>query len=288
MNISLQKVFYCILLAIVLLAITGGFFTLHQTKQVVITRFGDPIRIIKDPGLYVKIPALEEATFFENRLLSIDLQALEVTLGDKRRIIVDAFVRYKICDPLKFYQSVYNEKGVVHKLNPVVLGSLHSVLGSLGLNTMLSDARISVMNKIRDTVNQAAQRFGINVVDVRIRKTDLPQQNSKSIENRMISERDREAKEIRAKGLEIAQTIKSTADRDSAIAIAEADAKVAKLIAAGETEANKIYSNAFSKDKKFFEFYKSLDAYKTAFSNPNTTFVIAPKGDFFKYMNENN
>jgi membrane protease subunit HflC len=228
---------------------------------------------------------METVTFFDKRLMSVELQTLEVTLGDKRRIMVDAFGRYRITDPLRFYQTVRNENGVVLRLNPVVLGSLSSVLGGVGLSSLLSDARISAMNKIRDEVNRAAKGFGIDVVDVRIKKTDLPTQNSEAICKRMISEREREARELRAKGVEMSKIIKSTADRENAIALSGVEAEVQTLIAEGELEANKIYVDAFSRDKNFFVFFQSLDAYKTAFTEDNTTFILVPNSDFFKVMN---
>jgi membrane protease subunit HflC len=227
---------------------------------------------------------LETVTFFDKRLMSVELQTLEVTLGDKRRIMVDAFGRYRITDPLRFYQTVRNESGVVLRLNPVVLGSLSSVLGGVELSSLLSDARISAMNKIRDEVNRGAKSFGIDVVDVRIKKTDLPPQNSEAICKRMMSEREREARELRAKGVEMSKIIKSTADMENAIALSDAEAKVQMLIADGELEANKIYVNAYSRDEEFFVFFQSLDAYKTSFAEDNTTFVLSPKGRFFKTM----
>lgn len=267
------------------LCLLDGIYTVNQIEQVVVTRFGEPVRVIKDPGLHMKFPLLEKMTFFDKRLMSIELSALEVTLGDKRRIMVDAFGRYVITNPLKFYQTVYNENGVLERLNPVVLGSLSSVLGSLGLSNLLSDERISAMNKIRDEVNKAAKEFGIDVVDVRIRRTDLPVQNSEAICKRMISEREREAKELRAKGVEMSKIIKSTADKENTIALSEANTKVQVLIAEGELEANKIYTEAFSKDREFFEFFQSLAAYREAFDEKNSSFVLSPKGGFFKIMN---
>ncbi|MDR2781267.1 MAG: protease modulator HflC [Holosporaceae bacterium] len=272
---------------VVFLVFKESMFTVNQIEQVVVTRLGEPVRVIKNSGLRFKIPLLETVAFFDKRLMSVELSALEITLGDKRRIMVDAFGRYRITDPLKFYQSVGSENGVLHRLNPVVLGSLSSVLGGVGLSTLLSDTRISAMNKIRDEVNKAAKGFGIDVVDVRIRKTDLPPQNSEAICKRMMSEREREARELRAKGIEIAQVIKSTADKENAIAISEADTKVQILISEGELEANKIYSEAFSKDKEFFAFFQSLEAYRTAFNPKNSTFVISPKSEFFNAMKGN-
>ncbi|MDR2682161.1 MAG: protease modulator HflC [Holosporaceae bacterium] len=283
MNKNILSVIF--LLGLVIFIFLEGLFTVNQIEHVVVTRLGEPVRVIKDPGLHFKIPMLERAIFFDNRLMSIELQALEVTLGDKRRIMVDAFGRYRITDPLKFYQTVYNEKGVIVRLNPVVLGSLSSVLGGVSLASLLSDTRIAAMNKIRDEVNKAAKGFGIDVVDVRIKKTDLPPQNSEAICKRMISEREREARELRAKGVEMSKIIKSTADKENAIAIAEANTKVQILIAEGELEANKIYVEAFSKDKVFFAFFQSLDAYRSSFSEDNTTFVLSRQSEFFKAMN---
>jgi membrane protease subunit HflC len=281
----MNKVTLSVILVVVLFVILGdGIFTVKQIDQAVITRLGDPVRVIKDPGLHFKVPFLETATFFDKRLMNVELSALEVTLGDKRRIMVDAFGRYKITDPLKFYQAVGSESRVLIRLNPVVLGSLSSVLGGVSLSSLLSDTRISAMNRIRDEVNKAAKGFGIDVVDVRIRKTDLPQQNSDAICKRMMSEREREARELRAKGIEMSKIIKSTADKENAIAIAQANTKVQILIAEGELEANKIYTEAFLKDKKFFEFFQSLEAYRSSFCAQNSTFIISPKNEFFNVM----
>lgn len=281
---NFKKTFVSAAVLVGLFIFLDGLFTVNQIEQVVVTRLGDPVRVIKEPGLHFKIPVLEKLAFFDKRLMSVELSALEITLGDKRRIMVDAFGRYKIIDPLKFYQTVYNEKGVLVRLNPIVLGSLSSVLGGVELSTLLSDTRTSAMNKIRDEVNKAARAFGISVVDVRIKKTDLPVQNSEAICQRMISEREREAREIRAKGVEIAKVITSTADKENAIALAEANTKVQMLIAEGEAEANRIYIEAFSKDKGFFEFFQSLNAYRIAFSKQNSAFVLSPKGEFFRIM----
>ncbi|MDR0631709.1 MAG: protease modulator HflC [Holosporaceae bacterium] len=273
-----------VILAVVFLLFNGVMFTVNQIEQAVVVRLGEPVRVIKDSGLHLKIPFLENVVFFDKRLMSVELSALEITLGDKRRIMVDAFGRYVITDPLRFYQSVGSENGVLNRLNPVVLGSLSSVLGGVSLSSLLSDTRISAMNKIRDEVNKAAKRFGINVIDVRIRKTDLPTQNSEAICKRMMSEREKEARELRAKGIEISQVIKSTADKENAIALSEANTKVQILIAEGELEANKIYTEAYSKDGDFFAFFQSLEAYRTAFNSENSTFVISPKSEFFNVM----
>ncbi len=277
-----------IVAAVSLLVLAEGLFTVSQIEHVVVTRLGEPVRVVKEPGLHFKTPFFEKIESFDKRLMSVELSALEVTLGDKRRIMVDAFGRYRITDPLKFYQAVGSERGVLTRLHPVVLGSLSSVLGGVSLSSLLSDTRISAMNKIRDEVNSAVKGFGIDVVDVRIRKTDLPPQNSEAICKRMISEREREAKELRAKGVELSKIIKSTADKENAIAIAEAEAKVQTIIAEGEFEANNIYSKAFSKDKDFFAFFQSLETYRKSFEKDNTYFVISTDDKFFDVMKGKN
>lgn len=277
-----------IVAAVSLLVLAEGLFTVSQIEHVVVTRLGEPVRVVKEPGLHFKTPFFEKIESFDKRLMNVELSALEVTLGDKRRIMVDAFGRYRITDPLKFYQAVGSERGVLTRLHPVVLGSLSSVLGGVSLSSLLSDTRISAMNKIRDEVNSAVKGFGIDVVDVRIRKTDLPPQNSEAICKRMISEREREAKELRAKGVELSKIIKSTADKENAIAIAEAEAKVQTIIAEGEFEANNIYSKAFSKDKDFFAFFQSLETYRKSFEKDNTYFVISTDDKFFDVMKGKN
>lgn len=261
---------------------SGAVFVVNQVEQVVITRLGEPVRVIQSPGLYFKIPFIEELALFDKRMMSIELSTLEVTLGDKRRVVVDAFGRYKISDPLKFYQTVRNEHGVIRRLTPVVLGALSSVLGNLNLPTLLSSQRVDVMKKIKTEVNKSAIRFGIDMVDVRITKTDLPVQNSEAISNRMISERQREAKELRAKGAEKAREIMSKADRDNAIALAEADRKAQILLGEGQAIANEIYSKCYSKDMKFFDLYKNLEFYKNAFKNTNTTYILSKENDLLR------
>lgn len=262
------------------------FFTVNEVEQAVVIRLGEPVRVVKTPGLYCKVPLTEEVVFFDKRLINIYLRTVEVTLGDKRRVVVDAFGLCRITDPLKFFQAVGTEREAHTKLEPVIFGSLSSVLGSISLKSLLADNRTSATGKIRTEVNKVAKEFGMEVLDIRINKTDLPPQNSDAICKRMISEREREAREIRAKGVEMAKIIKSTADKDNAIAIADADVKVQKMLADGEREASKIYINAFSKDKEFFKFFMSLDAYKTTIDSQETTFIVSPKHGFFKFLRE--
>jgi membrane protease subunit HflC len=267
------------------LVLINGVFLLHQTEQALIVRFGEPIRSVSHPGLHFKVPFVDVATFFDRRLLDVDLSALEITLGDRRRVVVNAFCCYKITDPLLFFQTVHDVQGAHRRLTTTVLGKLRSVLGNLSLPILLSEQRSQVMRQIRDDVNQAASKFGLDVVDVRILRTDLPTQNSEAIFNRMISEREREATEIRAKGEEMAQRIRSNVDRDCAIQISDAEKQAKILLGEGEAEANRLYVDTFGRNREFFSLYRSLEAYKQAFASEDTTFLISPKGDFFRYFN---
>jgi membrane protease subunit HflC len=268
-----------------LFLLSGGVFRVHQIEQALIVRFGEPVRTISDPGLHFKMPFVDEAIFFDKRLLDVDLSALEITLGDRRRVVVDAFCCYRITNPLLFFQTVHDVLGSQRRLTTTILGKLRSVLGNLSLSTLLSEQRASVMCQICDEVNRATSKFGINVVDVRILRTDLPPQNSEAIFNRMISEREREAKELRAKGVEMAQVIRSKVDKECAIMIAEAEQQAQILRGEGDADASRIYAEAFSQDPEFFSLYWSLEAYKKAFSKETTTFLISPRGQFFRHFN---
>lgn len=259
-------------------------FVVKQIEQGIVIRFGEPMRVIQNPGLNWKIPFIEEICYFDKRLLEIEFSALEVTLKDRRRVVVDAFGRYKITNPLTFYQTVRSEYGVKRRLNAIILGSLRSVLGNLNLPDLLSDARSNVMTKIRDDVNTAAEKFGINVVDVRLRRIDLPKQNSEAIFARMISEREREAKELRAKGEEKSRIIMSSADRDAVIMLAEASKKAQILIGEGEALANKTYATAFSKDAKFYELYSIMNIYKKSLAKKENKLVLNPDSFILKYI----
>lgn len=270
--------------ALVVLAtgiLSDSMFIVEQIEHAVIVRFGEPVRVIKtqdEVGLNFKLPFVENVYFFEKRLLNVELSAIEVTLGDKRRVVVDAFCRYKIVDPLKFFQAVRTEEGAYRCFLPIVRGSLVSILGNLQLNYLLSEGRSDVIKKIRNEVNASASNLGVLVVDVRIKKVDLPWQNSEAISKRMISEREKEAKELRAKGFEMAKIIQSTADKENSIAINEATKKAKIIVSEGEAEANKIYIEAFSKDEEFFNFVQTLEAYKNSISKNDTSFVVDDAG----------
>lgn len=286
---KIRHIIFALVCVVAVIFVTQSCFIVEQTENAIVLRLGEPVRVQKTPGLKLKVPFIEEVLFFENRLLDIELSELEVTLGDRRRIIVDAFARYVINDPLLFFQTVKNETGVKIRLSSIVLGSMRSILGGLELSSLLSDERFTVMQKIKNLVNDSAKNLGIIVKDVRIRRTDLPPQNSEAIFGRMISERQREAKELRAKGKEQAQIIRSEADRDAVIMVSEARKKGQILIGEGEGIANKIYAETYSKDSKFFEFYKSMESMKDAIekNSEKPKLILNPKGDFFKYFSKN-
>jgi len=259
-------------------------FTVHQTKQVLVLQFGEPIKAIREPGLHFKLPFLQNVVEIERRILSFDPPAETVILSDQKRMIVDAFVRYKIDDPLKFYQTVRSERGVLSRLNGVVDSSLRQVLGNVSLLTVLSDERTKIMNDIKLGVNTVAQRFGIKIIDVRLRRADLPDQAAQAIYARMRSEREREAREKRAQGFEKAQQIRSSADRERTVLLAEAEKQSEITRGDGDKTAITVYADAFGHDPEFYAFYRSMQAYRKAFADDDTTMVLSPDSEFFRYF----
>jgi modulator of FtsH protease HflC len=262
----------------------SSIFTVHQTKQVLVLQFGEWKRTIREPGLNFKLPFLQNIVEYERRILSFDPPAETVILSDQKRMIVDAFVRYQIDDPLKFYKTVRSEAGVLSRLNGVVDSSLRRTLGNVTLLTVLSDERIKIMANIQKGVNEVAQRFGINIIDVRLRRADLPDQAAQAIYARMRSEREREAREARAQGFEKAQQIRSSADRERSVLLAEAEKQSEITRGVGDKTAIKIYADAYGLDPEFYAFYRSMQAYRKAFEGDDTTMVLSPDSEFFRYF----
>ena len=260
-------------------------FVVHQVQQVLVLQFGDPKRVIKEPGLKFKLPLIQNTVDYDKRVLDYDLPVEEIIASDQKRLVVDPFARYKILDPLKFYQTVRNENGIRNRLNSIIIAALRRVVGGVELSSLLTDKRQSIMSDIRDEVNREAQRFGIEVIDVRIRRADLPEANSLAIFDRMKSEREKEAREYRAQGQEASKRIRSIADRDKTVILANASKKGQILKGEGDSQSIKIYANAFKKDPEFFMFYRSMQAYKESLSDESTTMVLSPNSDFFKYFN---
>ncbi len=260
------------------------FFTVDQTQQALIVEFGEPQRVVNEPGLGAKFPLIQDVVYFDKRILDLNAPTEEVTSSDQKRLVVDAFARYRINDPLLFYQSVGSIGIANNRLAAILNSSLRSVLASQPFQAMLSARRAELMTRIRDLVNREAKVLGIEVVDVRIRRADLPEANSQAIYGRMRTERQREAADFRAQGSEIAQGIRSRADRDRTVILAEAERDAAILRGEGDGEASRLYAEAYGRDPEFFEFYRSMRAYETAMAPSTTTLVIDPSGEFFKYL----
>ena len=281
-----KKIFTPIIL-VLLFTIFSALFIVKQTEQALVLQFGDPIRIIKEPGLKVKIPLIQNAIFYDTRVLDFDAEVEEVILSDQKRLLVDAFIRYQIIDPLKFYQSVSNENGFKARVGGILSGSLRRVLGSNPLEVVLSVNRSELMEKIQGELDNESSNFGVKMIDVRIKRADLPKANSEAIFARMRAEREKEARQFRAEGSEESQIIKSTAEKERTVIIAEASKKGQTIKGEGDGEAVKIYAKGFKKDEEFFAFYRSMEAYKKAFedSEDEPTFILSPDSDFFKYFN---
>ncbi|WP_368416020.1 protease modulator HflC [Falsiroseomonas sp.] len=264
-------------------------FTVHQTQQVLITQFGQPIRVIREPGLQAKIPFIQSVIAFDRRLLDFEAPGEEVILGDQRRLIVDSFTRYHIADPLLYFQTVgATEAGIRARLNSIVQSSLRRVLGNEPLLSVLSADRARIMGTIRSQVNEEARRFGIEVTDVRIRRADLPDENTQAILNRMQSERERVAREARAEGAEVAAQVRARADRERTVLIAEAQASADILRGQGENDAIRIFAEAFQRDPQFFHFWRSMQAYREAFGEGggDTRLLLSPDSEFFRFFRE--
>jgi membrane protease subunit HflC len=259
----------------------------HQTQQVLITQFGQPIRTITTPGLHAKIPFIQTVIAFDRRLLDYEGPPEEVILGDQRRLIVDSFTRFRIDDPLLFYQTVGPfEAGVRGRLNSIVSSALRRVLGSEPLMAVLSAERARIMAEIRRQVNEEARRFGIIVEDVRIRRADLPDENTQAILARMQSERERVAREARAEGAELAQRIRAAAERERTVLLAEAEARANILRGQGEQEAIRIFAEAFQRDPEFFAFWRTMQAYREGLAEGGARLVLSPDSEFFRFLRQ--
>jgi len=274
-------------LAAAIFTASSTLFTVQQTQQVLITQFGEPRRVIKEPGLHWKLPFIQSVITFDRRLLDFDAPGEEVILGDQRRLIVDSFTRYRITDPLRFFQTVgATEAGIRARLNSIVTSSLRRVLGNEPLLSVLSTDRARIMGEIRRQVNEEARQFGIAVEDVRIRRADLPNENTQAILSRMQSERERVAREARAEGAEVAQRVRAGAERERTVLIAEAQAQADILRGQGEQEAIRIFAEAFQRDPAFFQFWRTMQAYREAFAEGDTRLVLTPDSEFFRYFRE--
>jgi membrane protease subunit HflC len=266
------------------LLLSASLFNVEQRYTGVIFQFGEAVRIIEEPGLNIKIPIIQNVQFLDKRILNVTAEEKELTASDEKRVIVDAFAKYQIINPVKFIKTVNNYSGANLRLNKILESSMRAIIGRVPLNALLSDQRSDLMLQIRDLVHKEAGTFGIKVIDVRILKSDLPQENSDAIYSRMQTERNKEAKQIRAEGEEEAARIKSRADKESQIILATAFMDAQKIKGIGDAESARIYNKAYSKDPEFYKFYRSLLSYKKSLAKDNTQFILSPKSEFFKYL----
>ena len=271
---------------IVVLAVVAyqGVFIVQEINQAIVLQFGDPKKIITKPGLNFKIPFIQNVAYLDRRVLNLDTPPEEVIAADQKRLIVDAFARFKIVDPLKFYISVGNERVARSRLATIINSRIRSVLGTQQLATLLSTDRAVHMATIQNDVNTEAQNFGITIVDVRIKRADLPQANSEAIYKRMQTEREREAKEFRAQGAEMAAKITSTADKEVTVILANANKQSEIMKGEGDGQRNRIFAQAFGRDPQFFAFYRAMQSYEKALIGGDTSLILSPDSDFFKFF----
>jgi len=262
----------------------GSLFTVYQTKQALVVRFGEPVRVITDPGLQWKIPLADTVITIDNRILDLENAAQEVFASDQRRLVIDAFARYRITDVLRFYQTVTNIDGANSRLSSLLNAALRRVLGEATLIHVVRDDRAALMARVRDQLDREARAFGIEVVDVRIRRADLPEQNSQAVYQRMQTERQRQAASIRGEGNQKSQEIRAKADRDVTVLVAEAQSRAEQIRGEGDGERNRIFAEAYTKDPDFFAFYRSMQAYEAGLRASDTRLVLRPDSDFFKYF----
>lgn len=279
------SVIFLIILGVGAFAAYNSYFIVHQTQTALVLRFGEPKQIVTTPGLNFKIPFAENVEFFDKRILDLDLPSKEVIAADQKRLVVDAFARYRIEDPLLFFQSVTNEVGARNRLESLLDSAMRSILGSSTFVEVVKEKRDQLMEQIGQRVDNEATNFGMNIIDVRLKRVDLPEANSQAIYERMKTERQREAAEIRAQGSEQAKRIRANADRQVTVTIAEASRDAERLRGEGDGERNRIYAEAFGRDPDFFGFYRSMQAYEEGLKAEDTRLVITPNTEFFQYFN---
>jgi len=272
-------------LVVLFVLVDSWLFTVDQIDQVLITQFGQPVRVIVQPGLHTKTPFIQTVITFDKRLLSLELPGEQVILGDQRRLVVDSFTVFRITDPLLYYQSVGPaEDGIRGRLNSIVSASLRRVLANNKLLDVLSARRDQIMATIRDQVNVEMRGFGVSIEDVRIRRADLPDENTKAVLSRMQSERQRVAAQARAEGAEAAARIRADAERDRTVLLADARATADRLRGEGEAEATRISAKAYQQDTDFFSVWRTLQAYRDAFDTGNSRLVLTPDNEFLRYL----
>ena len=280
-----MKIFLGAVVVVFLFVVANSLYVVAQTEQAIVLQFGEPMRVVKEPGLKFKIPFIQNVVFYDNRLLNLDPPAQEVVLNDKKRLDVDSFTRYRIVDPLRFYKTVRTEIQARSKLEEIVNSSVRKILGRITLQELLSQQRTQIMSDISSAVKVDAEQIGVSVADVRIRRADLPIEVLQAINARMKAERERDAKEFRATGQQEAQKIRAAAEKEKTVIIAEAEKQAQIIRGQGDQQAIAIWNQAAGVDPKFYAFYRSLEAYKNAMANgDNTSMVLAPDSEFFEFF----
>jgi membrane protease subunit HflC len=275
-----------VIVLIALIAAYGSLFTVYQTDQAIVVQLGEPIRVVTEPGLHFKVPLIQSVISVERRIVDLENPAQEVIASDQKRLVVDAFARYRISDALKFYQTIGAIEGANARLSTLLNSALRRVLGEASTIDIVRDKRAQLMAEVRMQLENEAKSFGIAVVDVRIRRADLPEQNSQAVYQRMQTERQRQAAEFRAQGSQRSQEIRAKADRDVTVLIAEAQSKGEQTRGEGDAERNRIYAQAYGQDPDFFTFYRSMQAYEAGLRSSDTRMVLKPDSDFFRYFGD--
>jgi len=270
--------------SVALFLISSAMYTVDQRQQVLVLQFGEPVRVIDTPGIKFKLPFLQNTIFFDKRIIDLAIAEQEVIASDQKRLIINAFTKYQITDPLKFYTTVRSFQGLHSKLSGILDSSLRQIIGEVPLIELLTVNRVDIMTKIKEVVAKESEIFGVKIIDVRIMRADLPKENSEAIFARMQTEREKEAREIRAKGAEEAQKIRAEADKEKTIIVAEAKKNADLTRGNGEAQSTKIYADAYGKDPEFADFYRSMNAYETSLKGDRTKMIISPDSEFFKYF----
>jgi membrane protease subunit HflC len=286
MRAGVSGIVALILLAVIAVAAYSSMFVVRQTEQALVVRLGEPVRVITDPGLNFKVPLVDTVILIDKRILDLENPAQEVIASDQKRLVVDAFARYRIQEPLRFYQTVTTVQGANSQLSILLNAALRRVLGEATLTHVVRDERAQLMARVREQLDKEAQVYGISVVDVRIRRADLPEQNSQAVDQRMQTERQREAAEFRAQGGQKAQEIRSKADREATVIIADANSTAEQTRGGGDAERNRLFAEAYGKDPEFFAFYRSMSAYEAGLRGNDTRFLLRPDSDFFRFFGD--
>jgi membrane protease subunit HflC len=273
-----------ILLFLGAIVIYSSIFTVSQTEQALVVRLGRPVDVVSEPGLNFKAPFIDTVISIDKRILDLENPSQEVIASDQKRLVVDAFARYRIKNPLRFYQSIGSIQAANIQLTTLLNAALRRVLGEVTFITVVRDEREGLMTRIRDQLDREADQYGIQVVDVRIRRADLPEQNSLAVYKRMQTEREREAQEFRAQGGQKAQEIRSKADREATVIIADANSTAEQTRGVGDAERNRLFAEAYGKDPEFFAFYRSMAAYETGLRSNDTRFLLRPESEFFRFF----